>query len=272
MNELRMILVAALCGAALTACGDDDVRPVTDAGPRDLGQRDMNTPPVDQGPPVDSGSGADLGPAGSCPAGPCDLVANGCATGEGCYFLSSATGAAPAPMCQASGIGVTGSSCTTYSNCAPGYTCIGATATTPGACEKYCCDTGSSAGCPSGATCSITLTDSSGNPTGAALCHAPSNCAIFGADCAPGEACTLFGGDGSTDCSEAGTLTEGQTCIYANHCVPGFGCVNSGGASTCQQLCNTTAGGAPACPVGQTCNTLNIPAPLTNVGACSPTP
>lgn len=277
MNELRMILVAALCGVVFTACGDDDIRVLPDGGPRDLGPRDMNTTPVDQGPPVDLGPGTDsgnpdLGPAGSCPAGPCDLLTNGCPSGEACYFLSSSATTAPEPLCQAGGIGMSGAACTTYSDCASGFMCVGAAGSTPGTCVKLCCDLNSSAGCPAGASCSITLTYGSGTPTGAGLCHAPANCSIFGTDCPSGEACTPFGGDGTTDCSEPGTLTAGQACHYANDCVPGFGCVGPSGSSVCRKLCNTDAGGVPACTGTDVCTSLGIPAPLANVGACLAAP
>ena len=269
MNELRMILVAALCGVLFTACGDDDVRTPTDAGPRDFGMRDMNIVLMDSG-PVDLGAGVDMGPVGMCPSGECDLVANGCPAGQGCYFLASAMGAPPAPVCQPSGIGITDGACMTYTDCAPGFICQGAITGTPGACEKYCCDLGSSANCPAGAMCSVVLTDTAGNPTGAALCRSAANCGIFGTDCAAGQGCYLSGGDGTTDCAMAGTLTTGATCMFTNDCAAGYSCLGpGGGTSTCRKLCDTVDMD-PACTgAGETCVSLGIPAPLSNVGACT---
>ncbi len=271
MNELRIILVAALCGVVFTACGDDDTRP----GPRDLGTGgvDMNMTPIDLGPGVDLGpidlgrdGGSDGGMVAMCPVGVCDLVANGCAAGEGCQLLSMGAGMPPMPVCAASGIGMTGATCTTYSNCAPGFTCQG----TPGTCVKYCCDVGSSAGCPTGAMCSVELTNMDGTPTGAALCRTASNCAIFGSDCPAGDACYPIRGDGTTDCAMAGTGVAGTSCSHTNDCAGGFSCLGAaGGASTCRKLCDTMDMD-PACAGTDVCVSLGIAAPLANVGSCNP--
>lgn len=271
MNELRMILVAALCGAVLVACSDDPVRMPTDLGI----MRDMNMPPMDMGPPVDSGPPmdggprVDGGPMGTCPAGECDLVANGCPAGEGCYFLSMGAGMPAMPLCDTSGIGTLGASCMTYSNCAAGFVCQNATATVPGTCEKYCCDVGSSAGCPSGASCSVVLTDMSGNPTGAALCRSPANCPIFGSSCPAGQACYISGGDGTTDCAMAGDVAAGGACMFTNDCLSGFSCLGAAGSATCRKLCDTVDMD-PACTGTDVCTSLGIAAPLANVGSCNP--
>jgi len=277
MNELRIILVAALCGVVFTACGDDDTR-VT---PRDLGTGgvDMNMTPVDLGPGVDlgpidlgRGGGTDGGGGGMCPAGECDLVTNGCGAGEACYLLTMGAGMPPMPLCAASGIGMTGASCTTYSNCAPGFTCQGGAGGTPGMCVKYCCDVGSSAGCPTGAMCSIQLTNMDGTLTGAALCRTASNCAIFGSDCPAGDACYPTGGDGTTDCLMPGIRAAGAVCTYTNDCASGSSCYGvAGGPSTCRKLCDTMDMD-PGCTGTDVCTSLGIPAPLANLGTCdSPT-
>lgn len=270
MNELRMIVVAALCGVFLVACGDDDRPPGGD-----LGMRDMNVPPSDLGPPVDGGPGTDLGPRpdgggmAMCPAGACDLVTNGCGAGMGCYLLAMGAGTPAVPTCDMSGIGVQGASCMAYSDCAAGFVCVGETATTPGTCEKYCCNLGSSAGCAAGASCSISLTDAMGMPSGAGLCNTASNCMLFGSDCTGGEACFLSGGDGTTDCVTPGTGAAGANCMFTNDCMAGFSCIGPTGATKCRKLCDTVDMD-PACVGTDVCTTLRIPAPLANVGSCVP--
>jgi hypothetical protein len=271
MTQLRVFLMAAVCGVILGACGDDDsrMRGGTDAGP----PRDMNVPPpVDLGPGVDGGGGGgtdgggggvDMGGGGGmCPAGECNLLTNGCPAGEGCYFLSMGMGMPPMPLCDMSGIGTLGATCSTYRDCASGFTCQG------GTCQKYCCELGSSMGCPAGAMCSIVLTDGAGMPTGAALCRTAANCDIFGSTCPSGEACYLAGGDGTTDCAMAGMGTTGATCEFTNDCAAGFSCLGSMGGRSCRKLCDTVDMN-PGCAAGETCTSLGIPAPLTNVGACT---
>ena len=276
MNQLRVILMAAVCGLVLSACGDDDDRM---RGAADLGMaRDMNVAPVDLGAEVDGGGAVDMGGGGGpdmgggtsmCPAGACDLLANGCPAGEGCYFLSMGAGMSPMPLCDMSGIGTLGATCMSYRDCASGYTCQGASGSTPGACQKYCCDLGSSVGCPAGASCSIVLTDpTTMMPTGAALCRTAANCNIFGGDCTGGAACYLAGDDGTTDCAMAGTGTTGATCMYTNDCAAGFSCLGGASGSTCRKLCDSVDMD-PGCAAGETCSTLSLPAPLTNVGACA---
>ena len=120
--------------------------------------------------------------------------------------------------------------------------------------------------------CSIVLTDMTGNPTGAALCNAASNCAIFGTDCAAGEGCYTIGGDGTTDCAMAGTLTAGMECMFTNDCAVGFTCLGfTGMPSTCHKNCDT-ADMDPGCTGTDTCVSRALPAPLTNLGVCTPPP
>lgn len=274
MTQLRVFMIAAVCGVFFSACGDDDsrMRGGTDAGP----PRDMNVPMVDLGPGVDGGGGGDVdggggggvdmggGGGGMCPAGECSLLTNGCPAGEGCYFLSMGMGMAPMALCDMSGIGTLGATCASYRDCASGYACQA------GTCQKYCCELGSSAGCPAGAMCSIALTDpTTMMPTGAGLCRTAANCEIFGTGCPAGNACYLSGNDGTTDCAMAGTGTTGAACMYTNDCAAGYSCLGgAGGASTCRKLCDTVDMD-PGCGAGETCSSLGIPAPLTNVGACA---
>ena len=113
-----------------------------------------------------------------------------------------------------------------------------------------------------------TLAPTTMMPTGAALCRTAANCNIFGGDCTGGAACYLAGDDGTTDCAMAGTGTTGATCMYTNDCAAGFSCLGGASGSTCRKLCDSVDMD-PGCAAGETCSTLSLPAPLTNVGACA---
>ena len=95
---------------------------------------------------------------------------------------------------------------------------------------------------------------------------AGATCSLFaslgcdgGAQCYP---------DGKTNfCSPAGFLQTGQACVYFNDCVAGNLCVGG----LCRSLCDYTGNKAYDCPVGITCDKLNVSGPVgPGIGVCHP--
>jgi len=242
---------SVVLGLLAFGCGDDDSRPAGDAGP---------IPGVDAGPivAVDSGpivavdagpvTGVDAGGGGgnSCPSGACDLLTNaGCEAGQGCYFVTTAEGTPPSPMCLPAGTGAEGATCENSTMCQEGFICVDSE------CRPVCCTEGGE-GCPVGQACLTTLVDpDTGDPTGVGACSAPDGCVLLTqTGCPDGEGCYPAGGDGSTSCVEpAMNGMQGATCGFSNDCAPGFICLGDG---TCAQVCQLPSGD-PMCPDGLTC-------------------
>lgn len=214
----------------------------------------MDTVPDMSPPPPTDGGGPSM-----CPRGACDLLSNGCAmAGQGCYFLlTSPDASVPEPVCDTSGLGTVGSTCTTYRDCASGHICD------DGMCRKLCCALGTQGGCPLGYTCSVSLVGPGGMATGVGLCDAPMICSLLDASapCAGRNRC--YAVMGTAQCASPGDTAIGGSCMFANSCVPGAVCVGG----TCRQVCNTT-GAAPTCTTG-TCTSLGLPAPNDSAGACT---
>ncbi len=277
MKTLGLFSCAALLAAvALGGCGGrksptgamdaghDGGPPPSDAGIHDSG------PTPDTGTITDSGSGG-----GMCPTGDCDLVGNGCAAGQSCYFLlASADAGMPMPLCDTSGTGMDGDACTNYTDCADGYFCLSTGAGTMGTCKHYCCGRSDGA-CPTGETCAVEFTDRMGHDTGVGYCQFPDTCDLAAqTGCPAGEACYPNGNDGSVLCIAPGTATEGQSCMAINECAGGLSCFGTGDGdggvrNICMKLCDMAAT-PTGCATGQMCQSLGSSSAFGTIGVCSP--
>src|SRR5688572_14024614 len=115
MRSFCLITLATslFAGSALGCSGgltDTDVGNVVDGG----------------GPILDGGGGIALPPDGEklCPQGVCNYQSNaGCSGATPSCVPSLAAGDTVAPSCQAAGPGMSGSTCSAWTDCAPGYIC-----------------------------------------------------------------------------------------------------------------------------------------------------
>jgi len=265
MKMLQLPLLAALSIVLFTGCGDDN-RSSTDTGIMRVDGGHVDSGPLpDTGPVPDTGPLPDSGTStGMCPAGMCNiLTASGCATGQGCYFLSMMMGGTPEPLCDTAGTSGDGATCATYADCQEGFFCEGTT------CRHYCCGMADT-GCPTGQTCAVQLVGPGGVETGVGFCKLPDTCdPITQTGCAMGQGCYTQGSDGSVIC--IGSLhdaAEGTTCMASNDCAPGLQCYGAGGADpVCHKFCNVMT--MTGCGMGQTCDAVGIMA-LPNLGICTP--
>ena len=203
---------------------------------------------TDAGPTDGGGGGMCTGPA----MGDCNLIdPTSCGTGMACVFSGSST-TSWTTQCIMAGVGGQGDTCTMQGQCQEGFVC-----TNRGICQKVCCATPD---CDTGDFC--------GNIAGlnAGTCATPIDCDLVaqtGCEGFPGTGC--YPGAGGLDCIGAGTLNEGEVCMFTNDCMPGMGCLGPmGGPSNCRRWCDMSA--ADPCPAGFTCGGVTgLP-----VGACQP--
>lgn len=250
MRTLRLtssILVLAL-PLAMVGCGDDEDGhggPVDGGGDANMGQTDGS---------VDGGVAV-------CPPGECDLAAQDCGSGQGCYFAAGADGGAVSPMCATEGMGALGTECMDANDCSAGLFCLGPTGMM-GTCRGVCC-LGSDDPCPSGTECLIPVTAAGPSDTGVGACAVPNECDLLGSDCGPSEGCYPSIKPGVTVCVAGGDLTEGESCNLANDCAPGLICTDG----ECTKLCDRS-GGTSGCDATQDC--VELIGFASPVGVCDP--
>lgn len=144
--------------------------------------------------------------------------------------------------CTIAGTGENGASCTSASDCAPGYECVGA-----GTCRHYCCDDMACAvlGQQSSQSFFCDVDVEKAAPTvSVPVCFEVQKCQPLGMNsCGMGQACTLVeinnGLELVATCDLAGNGVAGDSCETA-HCADGYACIGSIGTRTCQQLCDYT--------------------------------
>jgi hypothetical protein len=190
----------------------------------------------------------------------CTLFASSCPTGEKC--VQTLAGG----RCFGAGTDAAGATCSNdglHDSCATTLVCDRSTCVTPcgscdptNGCDYFGRDQATVDHCASSTYCTGTTTDGAAEICEPACDLAnPSSCTTPDGQAG---ACYLFEG-GPTCWTIAGTIATGNTCVYANDCVPGDIC--DGG--TCHPLCFTAT---PACTSG-TCTDLADPAD-PGVGAC----
>jgi len=176
-----------------------------------------------------------------------------------CRYLRPAAGEEPRGLCEAAGTATEGMPCvrsdTMPDTCAEGLIC------NDGTCRQWCCD-GNNADCPLGQFCL-------GGPGSVAICREGAACNVIdGSGCDAGEGCYLAGPD--RDCFTAGTLAEGESCMFIDDCSPGHSCLalSETDPSLCRKLCDPAMAGAD-CPTTGTFMCLGIGG-VTGVGGCFP--
>jgi hypothetical protein len=197
-----------------------------------------------------------------CAAQPCTILPQcGCAGQTACDVdTSDNMGTACRP------VNVPGretSACTSLDRCDKGYVCLGGSSYAT--CKKYCM-ADADCGTPRG-RCAIDIS-SGGMPIAGIPSACSSNCnpiSTSAPECPPSYKCSLFTAthNGSqvkiTDCSPAGTGTQGANCMgNESLCAPGYLCTTLDGTNyACRRVCNKTAN--TGCTGSQTCLGFTTP-------------
>lgn len=191
-------------------------------------------------------SGTYMSPQGDS----CDLIAQDCPQGEGCYLTGGAAECFPAAEDQAS----CGEPCDAGNECAPGQICAGEDKACLALCEM-------SQGCPGTATCEPL---SGRSDLGVCVPEvAPSACSVLIQNCPDERVCYLVDGVQACARQAESPVAVGGRCEAANDCEPGLICVGpTANDLRCLQACNPT--NDTACG-GDACTPL---AGVSNLGAC----
>jgi hypothetical protein len=188
----------------------------------------------------------------NCSVQPCSILPQcGCAQTSACDVdTTDSMGTACRPVNVP---GKETSACTALDRCDKGYVCLGGS--TYATCKKYC-ELDADCGTPRG-RCAIDIS-AGGMPIAGIPSACSSNCnplpTSAPADCPPSYKCGLFTATHNgmavkvTDCSPAGTGTQGAACGTTTGndslCAPGYLCTTVGTNFQCRRICNKTAGNA----------------------------
>ncbi len=209
--------------------------------------------------------------ANNCPTQPCSLAPQcGCTAPLTCDIdFTDLMGTA----CRAVNVpGTETSTCSSFSQCAGGYVCIG------NRCERYCA-TDTDCVQPRG-KCAIQITDQMGNPiTGAITCS--SNCDPAGSAagaCPAGDKCGFFTaprGAGTidiVDCTTPGVGGVGAACTDDSTCGANTLCSTYNAQQRCRRVCTRPAGNECAAVPGTTCVGFGTPLVIGGIeyGVCAP--
>jgi hypothetical protein len=222
---------------------------------------------------------APFGPFSSCAppssassGGACDPVCqSGCSCTQRCQLLGDQAGSYSF-ACQTPPTGTSLDSfqpCDTSNDlCQPGLLCLSPPPSSTGCvpqCYRYCRQ---NSDCPTDSLCALSI-DISGQQS-IPICTPPAVvCDPVLQSAAPacsssltGNNCYVFSKEqpDQTMCDCAGTIKSSAACTDLHSCVAGYECVGG----KCQKLCLLAPGGL-ACPVGQTCVSLNS---STKYGTC----
>jgi hypothetical protein len=158
-------------------------------------------------------------------ASQCDVTAQDCGRGMGCYMLSGE------PVCTWAGSSMKEEKCAHLNACAPGLTCF------RGRCQPYCDESPSAAPdvsckeqCGQGGYAIPGAEESD-----AKVCLAQ-NCLLSSVTCPKDEACYRF--NELYLCAEVGAAPAGGACQYPNDCVEHTSCMGIDGVFSCRQLCD----------------------------------
>lgn len=167
-----------------------------------------------------------------------------------------------APKCERGSArnGVDGVSCTTGSDCAPGFDCVDGEKGP--VCRRYCCS-GSCASQTSqngGPTfCDVqTLVDYRRDGVKAPVCMPVKTCKLLrDGECSDKETCAVINDKGDTGCVPLGGAKAGESCDK-EHCGASLTCLGSPGDRRCYKLCRVDGADGADCGPMQTCTTGSV--------------
>lgn len=191
----------------------------------------------------------------------------GDASTESCRMVLG-TNQTTTATCVASGQGKDGASCTSGTDCEPGYECVGT-----GTCRHYCCDDSACTTLTQNSStydtyfCDVAQEHASSGAK-VPVCMVVQPCSpLTNGQCGTGSTCTIVEINGGSNfvatCDALGTAKLGESCETA-HCAEGFACIGAIGQRQCQELCNSQN----PCPSNSTCNMKSQALMKYNVGIC----
>lgn len=174
---------------------------------------------------------------------------------EGCRLVAGSQGGNLTPDCQPATLaGTDGVSCSSGSDCAPGFDCVDEK--DGPVCRRYCCldkcESGD-AGNDASRFCDIQrLVDPSQK---APVCIPLKPCKLLEPnECPSTETCGIVSESGATGCVMIGTGQPGSSCDDV-HCGEGLTCLGQVGSRKCYELCHV---GETNCGSSQICKTSTI--------------
>jgi hypothetical protein len=219
---------------------------------------------------ADGGAPVDGGPGGTFPG--CDPISPGTRD-------AGVTTCSPVQTCQVNcglrrnecimgGTGAPGTTCATNADCQPGSQCFDYTATGCGTkvCLRFC---GSSSECVAvgaggggpGSVCEGRVVCSAGDTayhTCTFNCDPTATAAASRGGCPGALACLMPASMDEVDCAcpePSRTKVNGETCLGAADCAPGFVCSGATGARVCRAVCRCNKNASGACTTPNTCGT-----------------
>ena len=180
----------------------------------------------------------------------CNVVAQDCTDGDGCYFGEAGADCFPAGDVKC------GDACVNANDCRAGTLCVD----NPGRCLPFC-ELGEP--CPGDAQCAgLQGRDDVG------VCSLPvqgTSCDVLAPDCPEGEACYVVSANEECTPPSGANAGDGEACEFANDCAPGLLCVQGEDTGLiCLKACPTD--GSVMCESGP-CAALDG---LDGVGVCVP--
>mgnify|MGYP004245392267 CR=1 FL=1 len=163
----------------------------------------------------------------------CDLLAQDCNPGRGCFLLSTGR------QCLWAGQGYVGQACQYPTECMAGLTCMGSSCVP--LCDSSETPNDETIACSNRCSGGTFLVPGAEAEEPARLCVLES-CIEDPSVCEDSEGCFWLGG---FVCAEAGTGAHGSECAQASDCERGTSCLGHEGQFSCRTLCGGP--GMPAC-------------------------
>lgn len=198
----------------------------------------------------------------TCSESPCKVTSPqcGCSNDQKCTLDEQGL-----RTCEADGSVKAGESCD-GPTCEAGTMCLGSSLFAN--CKSFCDSDSDCSG--AGSLCVVKLGDGQGgalqetwctddcDPVTNSGCPASGKCVMFREPNPPNR---IF-----TDCWQAGTGTQNESCVYDDDCAAGYACIDHNGG-ICSHWCEVAN---PSCPGGTICHSFGTPALVGGVeyGAC----
>lgn len=179
---------------------------------------------------------------------------------------------AGAPTCFRDGgadrQGVDGVSCSSGSDCAPGFECVVGDTSRGAVCRRYCCAGSSACNDHTAQNGGRTFCDVQQLEQSDALvpvCMPIKQCSLLKkGECSASETCAVVSDRGETGCVAIGPQEAGASCERA-HCQAGLTCLGTPGARRCYTLCRLSD--ESACNGTKKCTTSSL-FPDSSSGVC----